>query len=90
MLLPGRRPQKRVLSSRRVKTPSPLVMLSGPASDAVDAWEDALAKVASADYLMEAKFNCERTHDALSRKMLGSSAVESISFGQRDDPYPCN
>lgn len=60
--------------------------------DAIDAsarWAQRLDAVAGKDFVTEAKFNCNASHDDIPRQLFASVGVQDIAFGSVEDDASC-
>lgn len=58
-----------------------VVLVDGTALDAKDVWRQSMEQAKGEDWVMETKFNCERTFDAQAQQAFNNVAVTAITIG---------
>jgi hypothetical protein len=56
-----------------------------PAIAAFNTWRNELVARTNEAYVFETKFNCDRSHNAVGRRVFANIAVEAIYFGPREN-----
>ncbi|MFD0740538.1 hypothetical protein ACFQZQ_14740 [Lysobacter koreensis] len=56
---------------------------------ASNAWEAQLKAKAGEDYVVETRFNCDRTHEAIARAAFATVKVETLQFGRELGSNDC-
>jgi len=52
-------------------------------------WAEQLTAAAGADYVMNTKFNCDTSHEAIPRPLFANVKVQKIIFGSGVDDSSC-